>query len=341
MMKEEVLQVFREIATKIKVISPFQLTLQEQIVQSNGVLPHNKGVFLLKDVIYQAFYSQETEVYLANLNNTTLTSDPTTKQQFIEQLSTHNQSVNGWDLGWIVHLITPQGQVYARKNEQLRLLEPGKFRLLDSSRPLQPMSEVHILKEREFNDAKSVFYFVNGNALIAQTPHIARFYWNITPEGAPLLIRLLTQHLNEYKVPFQFKCLNDPALYIRKDAAVLYIEKRHFKITMGLLEELIGAMTPFLKNPTPLFTKVLHTGLSFGENPLDQQNSFGMHRSHMIAEGLWNAFLTGKHTVEEKVEAMTEVWLRNHMSLDQPFLNPLSQFPYSFTFEPAMAHELN
>ena len=337
-MKEEVLKTFQEIATHLKIISPFQINLQEQNIQASTMSAENRSMYLLKDVIYQAFYAQDMATYLASLNATTITHDPAVKQQFIEQLSAQNHSANGWDMGWLVHSVNPNGQVYGQKQEQLRLLEPGKFRLVDSSQPLQPRSEVQILKEREIKDVQGAFYYVNGNALLAQTPHIVRLYWNITPEGAPLLIHLLTQHLNLYKVPFQFKCLNTPALYTRKDSAVLYIQKRHLKITLGLLEDIIHEMEPYLQTPPPLYTRVLYPGLSFAESPL-VQTSFGMHRSQLVGEGLWNAYIAGKQSIEENVQSIIDIWHHHQVSLEQPYLNPMSQFPYSFTFEPTATYE--
>ena len=67
---------------------------------------------------------------------------------------------------------------------------------------------------------------------------VLRVYWNVTPAGAPALMRVLTTRLNASGVPFRLKIADHPFRLDRCDAAVLYLPGASFgTLRATLLEE--------------------------------------------------------------------------------------------------------
>ncbi|NRA12470.1 MAG: hypothetical protein HRT57_11005, partial [Crocinitomicaceae bacterium] len=186
----------------------------------------------------------------------------------------------------------------AQKNGDLRAVTANTYVPNPAQPTLAVNQKVDFLRYRENRAAHPVFYYVYGNTYLAPDCNLIRIYWSIKPEVAASLVENVTRILNDYKVPFNFKCLNHPDLYNRNDSAVLYFDKDDLSIVKRLVKHIIEAVRPHLTDKHPLFTDIIDTGVSMAEDPGDGQ-SFGMSRVTAIAHALVDS-------QDEKIESEKE-----------------------------------
>ena len=290
----------------------------------------NKMLFqALETAIYNIFYSQNKQILAPEMKY----PDQHETQQFIQTLSKSNTSEESFDAGWMIEQVDMQGQITAQKGNLKRLVYPGEF-LNESSFHQKPVADtmIRMIARKEHKEANSGFYYVFGNTLGEDNfDQYVRIYFNIQAEGAAKLVNTITSILNEYEVPFNFKCLNNPVLYTRCDTAVLYFEKRYTDIVFYLLPEIYPPIKAFLNDGTPLFTKTLGKGIAFAENPFKQEESFGTHCCKMIVQGIMEA-LQKKLPKQKWTEEITKCILQRHhyTNIEVLYLNPGTKYPYSF-----------
>ena len=240
----------------------------------------------LTNTLYSVFYCG---IPLSKTLNPKHTPNLSEREQFMNELSKANHSTSKPNPNWKVYAIDSQGNAFAEKNGVVRPAVTGSY-IPDPKRPVLAINQhIHFIRPRENRKAQPVFYHVFGNEYHDSQEPTVRLYWNIKPEAAHKLIAGITKSLNAYKIPFNFKCLNHPALYDRNDAAVLYFGKKHLEVVMLILAPLIDELLPYLKPECPAFTDELQPGLGAAEDP-GHGNSFGMHRASAIAEALVDGF---------------------------------------------------
>jgi len=106
-------------------------------------------------------------------------------------------------------------------------------------------------------------------------------------------------------------------LYVRSDAAVLYLDKKHVPVVSILLKSVLAELKDDLNEEIPLFTKKLYKGVGFAEDP-GKGMSFGVSRSQVIAEALVEAFLSEKQDVLAHVLTTLE---RKGFLIESMYLN--------------------
>ena len=270
----------------------------------------------LTNTIYTKFYSG-----IKNGEHTSKIPPKAERNEFMNQLSQANTSVSGFDYHWNIYNIdTTTKNVYVQKNGELRWLQPNSYRFVNPQQKQAAVNtKVNLTRQKENKNIQPVFYHVFGNELFPQEVEIGRIYWNVSPEGASKLINLLTTILNDYKIPFQFKCLNHPELYVRSDSAVLYFNKKHVQLVSIILNTIIPNLEPYLVDEIPMFTKQLFKGVSYAEDPGKGQ-SFGMSRSSTIATALVDAFQQEKNT-KQTFDTVVNSLSRKGMTLNRLYLN--------------------
>jgi HopA1 effector protein family len=253
------------------------------------------------------------------------------KNEFMNQLSAANQTVESWDPCWTVVSTDPSGIVYVQKNGLFRTLVAHEWKPEQAlTGPLQVGASVSLLNRKERRDLQPVFYYVYSKAFMPQGVSMGRFYFNINPSLVADFIQLLTSHLNKVQVPFLFKCLNHPQLYVRTDSAVLYIEKKYFSITARLLQNIVKKNTRFFKPTVPLFTKPITDGVAYAEDP-GNGKSFGMFWSEMMAEGVIKAHEKGIIKTADIVTMVLAEFEKNGVDIGCPYLRSNSKYPYDFS----------
>jgi hypothetical protein len=161
-----------------------------------------------------------------------------------------------------------------------------------------------------------------------------RLYFNLSPAGAITFLRRASVSLNEARVAFRCKVLNDPSRFTRCDAVVLYVGSRDYGRVRSELEGLYPSLAPFLGAGTPAFTKRLADGVALAEDP-GHGESFGMHRCAVLADAIVAAWEEGARTVEQRLATVDRRFAAAGLDLSAPFLNPGSADGYAFTLPAA------
>jgi hypothetical protein len=251
----------------------------------------------LSSVLYRYAYTRPFRAPIPTTDPPPLShEDPA----LMAELSAANASRDHWEEGWSITQIHSTGEVTAQRGSATRSVWPGQFLSQDGpgSRPRQG-TRIRLFYPRESTSLQPGFYYCFG-----ETPEnaadgfgLARAYWNVTLEGAPRLVRVLSERLNRFQVPFRMKCATLPGEYDRTDVAVLYLTKRYFPVFTDLLRDIHSALSPFLGDDVPLFALPLAPGVGLAEDP-GTGESFGQHRCRVIAESCWAGFLRGDQQPE-------------------------------------------
>jgi hypothetical protein len=133
----------------------------------------------------------------------------------------------------------------------------------------------------------------------------------------------VTTRLNQFEVPFRFKTLSYSGAYTRADAAVLFFPGRYFQFISRLLPSLRNAVVEHLRPAIPLLTLRLYDGIGLAEDPANGE-SFGMNRSRLIAQAIWDAYARGMQTEESRMQELAIQFERNGLSLARPHLRAAS-----------------
>lgn len=284
---------------------------------------HNLG-----NLLYATCYTR------SNKNEQADFTDADGANSFLQHLRAANTATEGYDCGWNVEEIEHGGKILVRKGGYKRYTYAGDFiREYFGQGPLQRGEVVNIRVLPDYASelaSADVFYFIFGETLLDNNNSaVVRLYFNLIPEGAAPLIALISNNLNRYNIPFQFKCLNQAAFYTRCDSAVLYIDKRYFDIVSDLLSEHYSDLSTWLNAGVPMFTKKIAPGIGFAENPFSASESFGTSRCKIIAQGIVNAW-KDRQSKEAWMDSILQNIQKNFLRPDALHRNPNSQYPYPF-----------
>jgi hypothetical protein len=303
----------------------------------DGDQPQHPLVGLLGDTLYTQAYTQRFE----GKRHTPLILQET-NGDLVEILSEANNSRERWAPGWRIGEVMPSGQVVAHKDGATRTLWAGEFVTQDGPGiSPRPGTTITIYTPRESSTAQPGFYFAFGEE--ANEPNdsseAVRFYWNVGVSGASHLVAAITRTLNRFWTPFRLKCCSRREFFSRIDAAVLYVSRRHYRITAEALVPVYDELRPYLASETPLFARPLAPGLAFAEEP-GTGESFGSFCCRIVAEGIWSAYMQGEQGVEARLGAIEAQFARYFLDFARPYLRPGSVDTYEFpTYGSADDHD--
>jgi HopA1 effector protein family len=268
-------------------------------------------------------------------------------QDFTLELSRANSGSGTWEGGWRIVKIknnnnnsgyggSSSGQLLAvRKNGLTLWVGPNHFKSMNGSSISEIGKTGKIRMVREYRRLFPGFYMANSNSPYDSDDNsenndiTVRFYWNIRRLYAAILMKYVTTELNSINVPFKFKILSNPYYYPRSDAAVLYIHKKYYNNIKNHISGIYEKVKLFLDSPTSLFAKKLANGLSLAEDPGGNEESFGKHRSSILAKSLHLIREKNINSVEEAIEQISSYFSKMGIDLLQkPFLNPNSVDDY-------------
>ncbi|MEW5858161.1 MAG: T3SS effector HopA1 family protein, partial [Cyanobacteriota bacterium] len=118
----------------------------------------------------------------------------------------------------------------------------------------------------------------------------------------------------------------------RYDSGVLYFDKRDYEVVRTVLQSVYGETRAHFKSEVPLFTKQLAPGVGLAEEPnqkFSTQESFGMNRCQIVANGLLEAWQQGDESSEGKMQAVLGEFSRLGIDLQRAYLNTGSEDIYS------------
>ena len=188
------------------------------------------------------------------------------------------------------------------------------------------------------NRVQNGFYMAVGNAGPENHGNLdghfktVRIYFNLSSEGAVAVMRCITRQLNKIKLPFTFKVLYNPSDYGRYDSGVLYFEKSNYEVVRQVIQTVYKENQVHFQKQVPLFTKVLAPGLALAEEPnrkFSIQESFGMNRCKIVANGLLEAWQKGDNSPEGGMQTILQHFALLGIDLQRSYLNANSEDIYT------------
>lgn len=251
---------------------------------------------------------------------------------FYQRLHESNSGEGYFDPGWSVLKEEEDGSLAVTKGG-LRLHIKRDKHLPESEQSAIAGDSVAIHMPK--NRVQSGFYMAVGNVeanrLEKQQQVTVRIYFNLTPEGAVGVMSSLTRRLNEMKIPFHFKVLYNPKDYERHDSGVLYFDKSDYEVMEEVLKTVYAQHQSDFQSEVPLFTMQLAPGLGLAEEPdqkFAEQESFGMNRCQIVANGLLEAWHQGDDSTDGRMRAIFGQFSTLGIDLQRIYLNANSEDIY-------------
>jgi HopA1 effector protein family len=354
----EVITFLQDVAKNVQIDSKFcvshpsykPLELPAEMVtrfqKMPGDVQHKYLSLQLRSFLYGIYYNgslqtklaSELESDLANSNlyqslenNTFLGVDV----EFYERLHKSNAGEGYFDPSWQI--------VKEESDGTLAVIKHGLTLHIERDRHLSPAAQsatvgdtVAIKMPR--NLVQNGFYVAVSN-LGSETlsnpdnyAGTARIYFNLKAEGAIAIMGSLTQKLKEIQLPFTFKVLYNPSDYGRYDSGVLYFEKINYQPFLQILQTVYTENQSYFQAEVPLFTKLLAPGLALAEEPdrkFTIQESFGMNRCQIVANGLLEARQKGEESPENRLKSVFEQFSLLGIDWQRPYLNSNSEDIYA------------
>lgn len=255
-------------------------------------------------------------------NNTVLGVDP----EFFEQLHQSNQGIGYFEDGWMILRHESDGTIAVQKSGLTLHLDRDQHLASDTSTTINSSVAIRMPK----NLVQNGFYMAVGNAGIDRRfdPNLfstlVRVYFNYSTEGAIAVMSLLTERLNALEIPFSFKTLYNPSDYERYDSGVLYFDRSDYSLVRQALTAIYAETRGYFRPEIPLFTKPLAPGVGLAEEPkhkFTQQESFGMNRCQIVAQGLIAAQQDGEMSPEANLHSILQAFATQDISCETPYLN--------------------
>lgn len=337
-MNPELQEQLDNILSAVRVVSPDQVTISGRPLDKHTATaamgfgtPSNSVVAQLQAWLYQRCYCSLFQPGIEN-GTASFQEIEDSHNGFLMRLSEANASRQRLDSGWQITRIETSGQIWAQKGNFNRVFWPGEF--VNYGGPGAPPRAGEIVSAfvaKESTTLQPGYYFAFGETLLGNEDFdFVRFYWNVSEAGASPLLKLLSRDLNRYQIPFRFKCPVRSVLFHRRDAAVLYVNKRFYLITRDLLEDWANSVAEYVRAGTPLFTLEVGRGIGVAEDP-GTGESFGSNRCRLLAEAIWSAYTKDLQTNLRRLEEVREYFHKTGLDLDRPYLNSGSFDQYGST----------
>ncbi len=248
---------------------------------------------------------------------------------FAEAVSAANTGNGCWENGWEVLANTPDGVVVRRGGLTLWVRLEDCLIPKGGSREHGTVLRLHLPKELLGISPGYYMALSDEEEKSYETKPLVRLYWNLRAEGAESFVREATGLLNEARLFFRLKVLNDPRSYTRCDAAVVYLHQDEHLRVAEIMNRVYPQVAHYLKPNTPMFTKAIAPGVGLAEDP-GQTESFGQHRCRLLADGMIRAYEQGARSLDERLRIVTDYYAAVGIKLSQPYLNPNSTDVYTF-----------
>ncbi|RCJ40334.1 hypothetical protein A6769_02935 [Nostoc punctiforme NIES-2108] len=344
----QLLDILQDIVQKIEIKSDFSihhpdykpLELPSEAVERFQKMPtqmQQKYLSLqLRSFLYGIYYNgsmqstlaldgEENGLPLDLENNTVLGVDV----GFYKRLHESNFGEGYFDPGWSV--------LREERDRSLAVTKGGLRLHIERNKHLQPTEVAAVVGDSVAiqmpkNLVQNGFYVAVSNVVSESRENLVRVYFNFSPEGAVVVMSSLTRRLNAIPIFFHFKVLYNPDDYKRYDSGVLYFEKGNYEAVRQVLETVYAENQSHFQPKVPLFTMQLAPGLGLAEEP-DQkfavQESFGMNRCQIVANGLLTAWYQEDNSIERRMRAIIEQFSSLGIELQRSYLNANSEDIYT------------
>jgi hypothetical protein len=175
------------------------------------------------------------------------------------------------------------------------------------------------------------FYVAHSEAPFTHQHSLSRLYLNTHFPYAADVMRRVTSSLNDLRIPFDFKIVNNLRGFYRCDNSVLYFYRRDYPTVMHRLGPDLteAARRGYLQEGTPAMTRRISEGVAAADDP-DNASSFGLHRCRVIAEGITATLgAAGDDRRADTAGAIWAAFLRYGLDINRPYLNDPRSDPYA------------
>lgn len=235
---------------------------------------------------------------------------------FIAGLESANSGAGTWSQGWVE--AAQQDDSVVVHHEQLGLslwVGPDDIRSLGER-------EVAVRLPAALPAWSPGFWLALGDTPFTERgEQQVRFYWNVRPDGATLLVEQATRLLNEAAIPFRLKLLAEPSRYTRCDAAVLYLPESVVERALPIVQAIYDQVRATLKPAVPALTARLAPGLALADDP-DGDESFGSRYCRLLAGAIVAAAEAGVTRLPERVAFVIERLAEHGVDIERPYLRP-------------------
>ena len=243
------------------------------------------------------------------------------KTKFYQQLIRANCGKGYRDPGWLV--VGQQADRWLVTKDGLTLQISSDKYLADSTQKLKPEQVVALKLPHNLVDHG--LYIAVGDAGKPEVAGVSvtQLYFNVSAEGALLLLADLTQKLNQSKIPFTFNIAYDETYFDCLDAAILEFNKTDFARIGSILQEVYEKNQAYFQPNTPFFAKSLGlAGVSIAEKPhttSEIKENIGQHHCSIIAQTLLSA---RRDRVDLKLGYLLDCLIEQGVDPLRPYLNP-------------------
>ena len=203
---------------------------------------------------------------------------------FAQRLVAANSTQPCSDDGWLVCDVMTDGSRLIRKGDTTYLVSPGEFvSSLGPGARANRGAIVSLFCPAGTFALQQGYFYAFGATPEGRPDEYARvrFYWNVTADSAPDVVRELTARLNAVALPFRLKCASSATSLARADSLVLFVRRQHYRVAASIVSRAHDAIDS-LGDATPLFARRLGPGLALADD-LGNADSFGMSRCKLLA----------------------------------------------------------
>ena len=242
-------------------------------------------------------------------------------RDFYVQLEASNSGTGYFDPDWLVTKQEEDGSLAVKKD--------GLTFHIQRDRHLQPQAaQVTVndlvairLPHNRWQD--DCYVAISDRGLVEPAEdnrqQITQIYFNITPEGAIVLLKELTEQLNTLKLKFTLQILNEPDDYPCYDAVMLTVFSNDYVSTVEqVIKNLYPNIQPHLHNEIPLCTFQLAPGIGLAEAT---EEDFASSRCNAIAYGLLSAWYDGDNSPQHRLHCIQEAFSLAKINWQYPYLN--------------------
>ncbi len=319
--------ILKNILSDIEVSKSFQIIFRNDALLNNLTYFSQDKAFIKADIIeelskiiYQNYYIDDK---FSLLDSKDIEFEKSINKLVTNKIRFHKN--------WKIEYINSDSSIVAVKKHKRLLILPGSY-ITESNYEYPKINKnVVVIQHCLTISDNDEFAHIYGEEIDEEFYEgMIRIYFNCFESKISSIMQFFIQRLNKTKTPFHMKCIKSRAKMYRKDKLILFLDKRYFFDFKPILKEILKEIKPFLQPQTPLFTLKLHDGIGFAENPPNPNESFGMSRCRLIAEGIWQAH-ENKFPKSEWVNSVINYIETQGYDLEKFYLNPNSRFPYDFS----------
>ena len=223
-----------------------------------------------------------------------------------------------WEDGWQVVNVSSLGRVAVRRGRERRILH-----VIDcaaSSQPIEVGDSIAVVSRRDSETINPGDWVTFGDSWPRNREPVVRLYWNALPAGAVALVEATTERLPP-DFPFFLKCPRRPHEYGRVDAVVLYLPVPKFAAVAETVARIHAAVRSLLDDAVPPLARRLAPGLGLAEDPPAADESFGTHRSGLVARAVAGCVASGSGDRDRWMAAVLAELAAAGIPLERPWVN--------------------